>query len=254
MVFVKPKTRWGAAGYHLVVSMVIFVVLAAFIIFSWYPGHLFHTDGGWKGIKLIAGIDLVLGPFLTLIIYKATKKTLKFDLAFIAIVQISALLYGTWLVHNERPRAVILAEGVFRAVSASALPPAIADEAIEKMNSLGTSPVWIYTKPRQIEGDFEDDLDKLVASIKELAENGFLHVRYEEYQPFYSNAKLAKDQAIDPQLIAEDDEIVLERQENPVFQFSSRYATGLIELDADSLEYVALHKVIYGLGAPKDTE
>jgi hypothetical protein len=43
------------------------------ITYLWYPEFLFKTDGGWNGIRLIAGIDFIIGPTLTLIVYKAGK-------------------------------------------------------------------------------------------------------------------------------------------------------------------------------------
>ena len=149
--------------------------------------------------------------------------------------------------HNERPRAVILAEGVFRAVSASAFASGIQEQALNKIQEIGSSPVWIYTPPRQINRDFEEDIDRVLASIEDLGENGLLHTRYEDYQALYPNIAEAKKQAIDPMLLVDLDQVIPKIEGNPVFKFSSRYAYGLIELDAKTLEYVKLHKVTYGL-------
>ncbi len=66
----RIHNRYQAFGLHLGISFLIFMILASIIIFFWYPGFLFSTDGGWQGIRLIAGVDLVIGPFLTLMIYK----------------------------------------------------------------------------------------------------------------------------------------------------------------------------------------
>ncbi|MBT8149381.1 MAG: hypothetical protein KJO24_05585, partial [Gammaproteobacteria bacterium] len=113
----KPETRWGAFGIHLAISALLFCVLAAIIIFTWYPGFLFRTDGGWQGIRLIAGIDLILGPLLTLIVYNKAKDSLAFDLAVIAVVQVTALAAGCYLVYQERPIAVIYADNKFSTMS-----------------------------------------------------------------------------------------------------------------------------------------
>ena len=99
--------RWQAFGIHLGISLVIFIVLLGLIVFSWYPG-VFFNFGGMQGIKIVAGVDLVLGPMLTLIVYNAAKKSLKMDLAIIALIQISALTYGVWTVHQQRPYAQVL--------------------------------------------------------------------------------------------------------------------------------------------------
>ena len=78
-------SRFKAAGIHLGISFVIFVFLAYLVLFEWYPGIFFNTDGGWRGMRIIVGVDLVLGPTLTLVAYKAGKPGLKFDLTAIAL-------------------------------------------------------------------------------------------------------------------------------------------------------------------------
>jgi hypothetical protein len=102
-------SRWKAFAIHFCISLAVFLVLLAIIIFVWYPGILFEVDGGWSGLRIIIGVDLVLGPLLTLVVFKAGKPKLKFDLGCIAGLQIICLLAGTWLVYNERPLVMVLA-------------------------------------------------------------------------------------------------------------------------------------------------
>ena len=106
-------TRINAFLTHLGISFLIFLVLLYFIIFEWYPDFLFTTDGGWQGIRIIAGVDLVLGPLLTLIVFKPGKPGLKFDLFMIALFQASALTWGTWATYSERPYITVFAEDSF---------------------------------------------------------------------------------------------------------------------------------------------
>ena len=42
--------------------MVIFIIIGYLILFHWYPDFFFASDGGWQGIRIIAFVDLVLGP------------------------------------------------------------------------------------------------------------------------------------------------------------------------------------------------
>jgi hypothetical protein len=116
-MFLKADNRWQAFGLHLLVSVVMFLVLAAIIYFSWYPGILFHFDGGFEGMRLIAGVDFFIGPLLTLLVYKVGKKTLKFDLVSIVLLQVLCLAGGMWTVWQTRPVAVVYANGVFRSIS-----------------------------------------------------------------------------------------------------------------------------------------
>ena len=103
-----PETRWGAFGGHFVISVGIFLVLLLIIAWLLFPGALFRIAGGIDGIKIIAGVDLVLGPLLTLIIYNKTKprKALYRDLATIATVQFVALCAGMLIVYQSRPAVV----------------------------------------------------------------------------------------------------------------------------------------------------
>jgi len=105
--------RYQAFLAHLGISAVAFLALLYLIVFIWYPQPYFSADGGWQGIRIIAGVDLVLGPILTLIVYKPGKPRLKLDLAVIALLQVAALSWGTWQVHDGRTTLVTFADGIF---------------------------------------------------------------------------------------------------------------------------------------------
>ncbi len=110
-------SRQKAFFSHLGISLVIFLVVLYFIVFEWYPQPFFSTDGGWQGVRLIAAVDLVLGPLLTLIIFKPGKPGLKMDVSIIAAIQFAALLSGLYVVQNERPVAKIFQDGNFYIVT-----------------------------------------------------------------------------------------------------------------------------------------
>ncbi len=63
-----------ASSIHLALSFLIFVVILYFILFEWYPEPFFTAQGGWLGIKIMAFVDLVLGPALTFIVFNHLKK------------------------------------------------------------------------------------------------------------------------------------------------------------------------------------
>lgn len=106
-------TRTKAFLIHLGISGLIFLALLYLIVFIWYPQPYFATDGGWEGIRLVTGIDMVLGPLLTLIVFKPGKPRLKLDLTFIALAQLSALVWGTWIIYDQRTAMVTYAAGMF---------------------------------------------------------------------------------------------------------------------------------------------
>jgi hypothetical protein len=110
-------TRYRAFAIHLGISLAIFTVLAYLVLMVWYPDLFFDTDGGWQGMRIIIAVDLILGPLLTLIVYKHGKPGLKFDLTCIATFQIACLIAGTYLVFSERPLAIVYVDGQFSALS-----------------------------------------------------------------------------------------------------------------------------------------
>ena len=114
----KVTNRYAAFAVHLFISAIILVLLLGVIFFIWFPNELIYA-GGLNGLKILIGVDLVLGPVLTLIVFKQGKKKLKFDLTVIACIQIACLIVGLWLIYNERPRAQVLADDGIHLLAAS---------------------------------------------------------------------------------------------------------------------------------------
>lgn len=96
-------TRWKASAIHLSLSAIVLAAIAAVVVFRWYPPGLFHIARADTLLVLIGGVDLVLGPLLTLIVYTQGKKGLRFDLTVIALLQLAALVYGLNTVWQSRP-------------------------------------------------------------------------------------------------------------------------------------------------------
>ncbi|WP_338456853.1 hypothetical protein [uncultured Alteromonas sp.] len=131
--------RYQAFAVHMAISLVIFFILLVCITQYWYPGILFDTGNGWKAIGMIVGIDLVLGPLLTFIVFNHNKNSLKFDLAIIALVQTAALVYGTWTIHQTRPVALAFINNSFHTIYASSN---IVNSLQIKMNTLKTNQLF----------------------------------------------------------------------------------------------------------------
>lgn len=112
--------RWTAFGIHLGASLLVFLALLGLLVFVWYPGFLFDTDGGWQGMRIIIAVDVILGPLLTLVVYRPGKPGLWFDMTCILLLQAGCLAAGTWVVASERPIAVIHVDGAFYSMSRDA--------------------------------------------------------------------------------------------------------------------------------------
>lgn len=105
--------RFVAFSIHLGISFVLFLMLAAIIRYVWFPSVLFEADGGWDGIKLIIGVDIVIGPLLTLFVYNINKPELKRDLSIIGCLQALCLVGGMIVVEQARPIAIIYGNSTF---------------------------------------------------------------------------------------------------------------------------------------------
>ena len=111
--------RWKAASTHLVLSILVIgtIALAAFLL--WYPHGLYRVAGLDRILLVMLGIDLTAGPLLTLIVYKAGKPSLKFDLACIALAQLAFLGYGLHTLQAGRPVFLVGTPETFTVVFAS---------------------------------------------------------------------------------------------------------------------------------------
>jgi len=110
--------RIGAFLVHLSISALVFLLLAYVVLFIWYPDFFFTTDGGWQGIRIIAAVDLVLGPTLTLIVFRKGKPGLRTDLTLIGVFQSACLIAGIFIVYAERPIAMVYSDGQFFSMGA----------------------------------------------------------------------------------------------------------------------------------------
>jgi hypothetical protein len=112
-------SRWKAATIHLCISATIAVVAFALFFGLWYPGAYFHAAGADELVILLVGVDLAIGPLLTLIVFRSGKRGLRFDLTSIGVLQAVALIYGCHVVLESRPIFLVAALDRFVLVSAN---------------------------------------------------------------------------------------------------------------------------------------
>lgn len=112
-----PKLK--ASSVHLFISLLVLVVILYFILYDWYPEPFFTAQGGRHGVRLMAFVNLVLGPLLTFIVFDHLKqrKAIIFDISLIVFVQISALIWGGYQVYTQRPIALVFWNDAFYTVT-----------------------------------------------------------------------------------------------------------------------------------------
>jgi len=94
---------------HLALSATIVGSVCIAIFVFWYPPPYFTVNGAWNVLRVLIGVDLILGPLLTLILFRPGKRGLALDMAMIALIQLSALIYGTSVIFHERPYYLVFA-------------------------------------------------------------------------------------------------------------------------------------------------
>lgn len=121
--------RYKAAFVHLLICCAIALALWFVMRYVWYPSAYFQALGGAGLVLLLVGVDVVIGPLLTLVVYKPGKKNLKLDLAIIALLQMSALIYGAHVVFVARPVYLVFSVDRFEIISASDIDEADLEKA-----------------------------------------------------------------------------------------------------------------------------
>jgi hypothetical protein len=96
-------TRGRAATIHIFISGAIALIAVTLFLGVWYPPPFFHAAGADELTLLLVGVDVCAGPLLTLIVFRPGKRGLKLDLAVIALIQVFAFFYGSYVVLQSRP-------------------------------------------------------------------------------------------------------------------------------------------------------
>jgi len=160
------KFRLKAFGLHLLGSALVLTLTLGTLYLGWYHWPGWYLADVPRVLAVLAGVDLVLGPLLTLIIASAKKprRELARDIAIIVTVQLSALVYGTTALWNGRPLYYAFSEDCLQVVQAYDIDP---DElALARRQQLQFAPHW-YSVPRWIWAPLPQDSkerDKIVSS------------------------------------------------------------------------------------------
>lgn len=137
----KPAAR--VAGWHFLGCLLV-ATLMGFLVFGlWYPYPHRELAGGFALFGLVAGVDVVCGPVLTLVLFNPKKPRVELirDLGMVALIQLAALSYGVWTVAAARPVHVVFEVDRFRLITASEIDPVALSQAPENLRKLP----WIGT-------------------------------------------------------------------------------------------------------------
>lgn len=101
----RLKFATGWALRHLLASMLVVALAAAFVFGLLYPNPWRSMLGIGTIFGLVVAADLVCGPLLTLVLAspKKSRRERWLDLSLVATIQLLALAYGLWSVYSARP-------------------------------------------------------------------------------------------------------------------------------------------------------
>lgn len=179
--------RLRAAGIHLSLSALLAAAVLAVVLLTWYPQPMPQLLGVGAILLIMLGVDVVLGPLFTLIVFDRRKKRLAWDLATIAALQIVALAYGLYILHQGRPAFVVLVKDRFEIISPADLMPTDLDAAKDNpfAQSRINGPRWVSVRMP----DSANDRSKILFEALETGRDMQHHPRlYADYDSQISEA------------------------------------------------------------------
>ena len=144
----QSLNRYSAFVLHLAISALIAATVVALVLWLWYPAPYFKAMGGDMLLRLLIGVDVVIGPLITLVIFDTKKPKLRQDLAVIAALQVAALAYGTYVMFEARPVYNVFVKDRFETVAANSIESSSQDRAAPAFRSMPLSgPLVVAAKP-----------------------------------------------------------------------------------------------------------
>ncbi len=186
----STMSRWKASGIHLLLSAAIAGSVVLFMLTVWYPWPLFQAAGGSRLVLILVAVDVTLGPLITLIIFKAGKKGLKFDLTVIALLQLAALAYGVHTLSLARPVYLAFTIDRFDLVTAKDLDPVDLEKVtLEQFKRLPLG------RPRYVAAVMPEDPHEKMKILETSFQGKDLQLYPQHYAPYEQEAPKAAKRA-----------------------------------------------------------
>ncbi len=182
-------SRWRASFIHLLISAAIALVFLGLTFLLWYPPPYFQVSGADHLLVILVGVDVVLGPLLTLIVFRSGKPSLKFDLTVIGCLQAAALAYGAFVVLSARPVWSVFAVDRFIAVPANALQIESRKRAVPPFDGVS------WTGPRLVAAIVPEDLKEREAILFSALAGADIETMPEYFADFETKAEEALNRA-----------------------------------------------------------
>ncbi len=248
-------SRFQAFAIHLLISSAVLGSFLAFVFLVWYPHPFFILEGLVQIVWVLVGVDIVLGPALTLVVFKTGKPGLKRDLSIIAAIQIFGFIYGAHTFYIERPAfAVFFDSDFFEVIPASEMKDLAKLDPAMGHSKLGGPSIVFVEAPTEI-----SELQKILEEMKKGAPP--IHLRPEFYRPLkgYINTKFRLSRDLDKLEKLSANETVISQfkseygervKEFAYFPISGKGTTRLLVIDRKSEMVVDTIGINPGLRLP----
>lgn len=143
------RFRLKAFGFHILGSACLLTLTVGGLYAGWYRWPGWYLTGMRHIGVLVAVVDVVLGPLLTLVIASPLKtgRELARDIGIIVVVQLCALVYGSVTLWRGRPLYYALTTSGLEMVQASDISSS--EAALGRRDNPSLTPTW-HSLPRWI--------------------------------------------------------------------------------------------------------
>lgn len=175
---------------HLSISILIALMAVGIVFYVWYPYPFAQAVGATQLFIMLIAIDVIVGPIMTLLIYKKDLNVFKMDLAIIVIIQMVAFLYGFYSIAQGRPAWIVFNQNKFELVRANDQVIDNAEKIHEEFKKVSWfGPRYVSVLPSSDPKQKEDDLFMEVLGGVSLAQ------KPERYVLLSATAEKMKQQA-----------------------------------------------------------
>jgi hypothetical protein len=248
------RFRLKAFGFHLLSSATVLTLALGALYLGWYHWPGWYLANVPPVVAVMVGVDVVLGPTLTLIIAnpKKDRRELTRDIGIIVAVQLVAFLYGATTLWNGRPLYYAYSVNCLSVVQALDIDEQDMQSARRANLPLGprwnSLPRWIYAPLPSDSGEADKIMTSAIGGGADVID---LPRYYRPWEQGLADLRSQLKKVDDIKFFSKSEQQTLKRRmheagldpERPVgIAFTGRTRPLLAVLDPASLKIVALIK------------
>lgn len=225
----EKRTKYSFIYFLL--SLLLAAAIAALIQVQWYPPPLLEATGILPAFLAIIAVQVLLWPLLSLVVYKENKKSLRFDLSTILLLQMAFWVFSLYALAQGRPAWIAYTLERFELVKVNEIIPT----DLDSINSDFKSPAW--TGPQFVGTMLSEDAE---VRSKHLLQEVLGGISIAQRPEQYVNINIVKDR-----LLKEQQSLEELRKYNEISRVDKALASypdahGFIPLRAQQVDMVVL--------------